>query len=210
MRKILRDPMSGFTHFIGFGLAIWALVMLLLRQNNTAISYTSLSIFGAGMILLYLFSTLYHWLPLREKGVRIFRKIDHIMIFVFIAATYTPICLLTLHGAWGWSLFGVCWGLVVAGIFLKIFWLAAPRWLYTGIYLAMGWIVIVAIRPVLRNLPSGGLYLLVLGGLFYSVGAVIYALKKPNFRYLSFHDIWHIFVMLGSFSHFYMIYYFVY
>ncbi len=210
MKKIFRDPMSGLTHFVGFGLAIWALVMMLVRPYNTAISYTSLSIFGAGMILLYLFSTLYHWLPLREKGVRVFRKIDHIMIFVFIAATYTPICLLTLKGAWGWSLFGVCWGLVVAGVFLKLFWLSAPRWLYTGIYLAMGWIVVVAIGPVLESMPTGGVYLLVLGGLFYSLGAFIYASKRPNFRLFGFHEIWHIFVMLGSFSHFYMIYYFVY
>ncbi len=166
MKKILRDPMSGLTHFVGFGLAIWALVMMLLRPYNSAISYTSLSIFGAGMILLYLFSTLYHWLPLREKGVRVFRKIDHIMIFVFIAATYTPICLLTLRGAWGWSLFGVCWGLVVAGVFLKIFWLSAPRWLYTGIYLGMGWIVVLVSRPILHNMPTGGLYLLALEACF--------------------------------------------
>ncbi len=210
MKKILRDPISGFTHFVGFGLSVWALVMMLLRPYNTAMSYTSLSIFGAGMILLYLFSTLYHWLPLREKGVRVFRKIDHIMIFVFIAATYTPICLLTLRGAWGWSLFGVCWGIVLGGVVLKIFWLTAPRWLYTGIYLAMGWIVVIVSRPIVVNMPSGGLYLLALGGLFYSLGAVIYATKKPSFRFFNFHDIWHIFVMLGSFSHFYMIYCFVY
>ncbi len=210
MRRFLRDPLSGFTHFVGFGLAIWALVMLLIRPHNTAMSYTSLSIFGSGMILLYLFSTLYHWLPLRERGVRIFRKIDHIMIFVFIAASYTPICLLSLQGGWGWTIFGICWGLVVFGVFLKIFWLSAPRWLYTGIYLAMGWIVVIAIKKVIANIPPKGLILLLLGGIFYSLGAVIYALKKPNFKIFGFHEIWHIFVMLGSFSHFYMIYYFVY
>jgi len=210
MKIILRDPVSGLTHFIGFGLAIWGLVMLLIRSNNSSIHYITFAIFGTGMILLYFFSTLYHWLPLSPKGIKNLRKVDHIMIFVFIAATYTPICLIGLSGVWGWSIFGVCWGIVVGGIFLKLVWLNAPRWLYTSIYLMMGWLVLVPIKQIAKSMPSGAMYLLAVGGLFYSFGAVIYALKKPSFKYFGFHEIWHIFVMLGTFSHFFLIYKFVY
>ena len=119
--------MNGFTHFIGVLLAITGLVMLLTRNSLpfTARHAVSFSIFGSAMILLYLFSTLYHWLNLKESTLEVLRKIDHIMIFVFIAATYTPVCLVTLGGGWGWSMFGSVWGLTLAGFVLKIFWLKA-------------------------------------------------------------------------------------
>jgi hemolysin III len=133
------------------------------------------------------------------------------MIFVLIAATYTPICLIPLRGAWGWSLFGSIWGLSTLGIFMKFFWLQAPRWFSTTIYLLMGWLVIVGIWPLIKAIHAGGFLWILIGGLFYTSGAVIYALKKPDPwpNIFGFHEIFHIFVMLGSFSHFWVMYRYV-
>jgi len=206
----LRDPISGLTHFIGIILSVIGLVFLLtgLQAPVSARYAVSFSIFGVAMILLYTFSTLYHWLPISGKKLEIFRKTDHIMIFIFIAATYTPVCLITLRGAWGRSIFGVVWGVALAGFFLKLFWLNAPRYLYTAVYLLMGWIAIVGIWPLSQRMNPQGLFWLSMGGLFYTVGAIIYALKKPDPwpDVFGFHEIFHIFIMLGSFSHFWMIY----
>ena len=141
----VKDPISGLTHCIGACLAIVGLVLLVCKASlaGTAWHIVSFSIFGAGMIFLYTASTLYHWLPLSDKGTLLFRKIDHMMIFVLIAATYTPVCLIPLRGGWGWSIFGLIWGLAIAGIFIKFFWIKAPRWLSTSIYIGMGWMAIV-------------------------------------------------------------------
>ncbi len=213
MRLKLREPMSGLTHFVGIIFAIVGLVILLTRQTNplTVAYLISFSIFGGAMILLYTFSTLYHWLPLSEKGLRVLRKIDHIMIFVFIAATYTPVCLLVLPGPWGYSILASVWGLTLLGLFSKIFWIEAPRYLYTGTYLLMGWIIVIGIWPLLQVMDSGGLFWMSLGGLFYTIGAVIYAFKKPDPwpRVVGFHEIFHGFVLLGSFSHFWLMYQYV-
>lgn len=213
MKIKLREPMNGFTHFIGVLLSIAGLVLILTRSAMpfTARHAVSFSIFGSAMILLYLFSTLYHWLNLKQSTLEVLRKIDHIMIFVFIAATYTPICLVTLGGGWGWSMFGSVWGVTVAGFVLKIFWLNAPRWLYTAIYLMMGWIIIIGIWPLVQSLAFGGIMWLIAGGVFYSIGAVIYGLKKPDPwpGILGFHEIFHLFVLAGSFSHFWLMYLYV-
>ena len=206
----LREPLNGLTHFIGIFLAVIGLTLLLRRNALTIYHLVSFSIFGGAMILLYTGSTLYHWLPLSGKKLEIFRKIDHIMIFVFIAATYSPVCLVTLRGSWGWSIFGSVWGLAVGGFFLKIFWLKAPRWLSTLIYLFMGWLIIVGLWPLSKLMSTAGLLWMLAGGIFYSIGAVIYILKKPNLtKYIGFHEIFHILIMLGSFSHFWLIYRYV-
>lgn len=205
--------MSGLTHCIGALLAIAALIVLLTRSSLslTVWHYVGFSIFGGSMFLLYLASTLYHWLPLQDRLREILRKIDHIMIFVFIAATYTPICLVTLRGGWGWSLFGVVWGLTIAGIFLKSFKMNAPRFISTLIYLMMGWIIIIGIFPLSHSLRFHGIKWMGIGGLFYTLGAVIYAIKKPNLvpGLFGFHEVFHVMVMAGTFSHFWMIYRFV-
>lgn len=210
MIKHLREPMNGLTHFIPAMLSVVGIVILLAKAVELSDPYriVSYSIFGAGLFALYLMSTLYHWLPLSFEKVRLLRRLDHMMIFVLIAATYTPICLIPLRGGWGWSLFGTVWGLAVVGIFLKIFWINAPRWLSTGIYLGMGWIALVALWPMINNMSLQALLLLLAGGIFYSLGAVIYALKKPVLvpNILGFHEIFHIFVALGSFMHFLLIY----
>ena len=208
-----RDPVSGLTHMIAALLAVLATALLILRSVSPAMPWhiVTFSIFGGGMILLYTASTLYHWLPVSEAGVRLLRRVDHSMIFFYIAATYTPICLIPLRGPWGWSLFGVIWGVALAGIVMKIFWLHAPRWLSTAIYLAMGWMVLVGVYPLVMNLSVGALAWLAGGGLVYSVGAVVYAVKWPDpwpGRF-GFHEIFHLFVIGGSFCHFVVMYWFI-
>jgi len=182
MVKRFRDPISGFTHFIGILFSIVGLIALLTRASGSETIYhiISFSIFGGAMILLYTVSTLYHWLPLSEKNLVLFRKIDHIMIFVFIAASNTPICLISIRGVWGWSIFTGVWAFTLGGFFLKIFWLDAPRYLYTSIYLLMGWMIVIALYPLTKVMQTQGIVLLGLGGIFYSIGAVIYAMKKPD------------------------------
>lgn len=164
-----------------------------------------------GLILLYTFSSLYHLLNVSEKATRVLRKFDHIMIYILIASTYTPICLGPLRGGWGWSIFGIVWGLAIIGTVLTATWINAPRWLTTGIYLAMGWTVIIAIYPMISIFNSLGalssLLWLLAGGIFYTIGAVIYGLKWPPLKnkYFGFHEIFHIFVMLGSFCQYWFI-----
>jgi len=213
MVRKLKDPVSGLTHCIGTVLAIVGLILLIYGSTHPIKPWhiVTFSIFGAGLILLYTSSTLYHWLPFSEKGVRCLRKIDHIMIFILIAATYTPICLIPLRGAWGWSLFGSIWGLATLGIFLKIFWLNAPRWFYTMVYILMGWLAIVGIWPIIHVLQPGGIVWLLIGGIFYTMGGLIYAVKKPDPwpDFIGFHEIFHVFVMMGSFSHFWLMYKYV-
>nr|WP_279593599.1 hemolysin III family protein [Pseudodesulfovibrio sp. S3-i] len=209
----LRDPVSGLTHCIAAVLAVFGTVMLILRSVGPAMPWhiVAFSIFGGGMILLFTASTLYHWLPVSEEWIRILRRVDHSMIFFYIAATYTPICLISLRGPWGWSLFGVVWGLALSGIVMKVFWMTAPRWLSTGIYLAMGWLVMIGIYPLYLALPGAALSWLVAGGLAYTVGAVVYALKWPDpFPHrLGFHEIFHLFVIGGSACHFVVMYCYV-
>jgi len=209
----LRDPVSGLTHCIAAILAVVGLVLLICESCNPVKPWhlVTFSVFCAGLILLYTTSTLYHWLPFDETGIRRLRRLDHMMIFILIAATYTPICLIPLRGGWGWSLFGSVWALAILGIFMKMFWLNAPRWFSTVVYILTGWIVIVGAWPLIRALHIGGFLWILAGGLFYTAGAVIYALKRPNPwpRIFGFHEIFHIFVMLGSLSHFWVMYRYV-
>lgn len=213
--KNIKDPVSGFTHLVGAVASIAGLVVLIvmaaLNSNEKGWDIVSFSIFGTALILLYTFSSLYHLLNVGETATRVLRKFDHIMIYVLIAATYTPICLGPLRGGWGWSIFGVVWGLALVGIILTAVWIKAPRWLTTGIYLAMGWTVIIAIYPMITIFNDLGalssLWWLLAGGIFYTVGAVIYGLKWPPLKnkYFGFHEIFHIFVMLGSLCQYWFI-----
>jgi hemolysin III len=208
--KNLREPMNGFTHFIGILFAIVATILLIgLSLNPYKPSHLiSFSIFGFGMILLYTTSTLYHWLKLSEAGILKLRRADHIMIFIYIAATYTPVCIVALKGNLGWGLLIAVWLVALVGVVIKIFWMNAPRWLSTFIYILMGWLAVIVIYPLVSAIQIGALVWLSIGGVFYTIGAVIYALKKPD-PYpgiLGFHEIFHLFVLLGTFSHFWMIY----
>lgn len=202
--------MSGITHCLGAALSIVGLVLLLVRAGVPVKPWhlTAFSVFGVGMFGLYLASSLYHLIPYGLVRTRRLRKFDHIMIFMLIAASYTPICLVPLRGAWGWSLLGSVWGVALAGVFIKLFWLHAPRWLSTAIYIAMGWLSLVGVVPLVQNLSSGALLWLALGGLSYTVGGVIYALKHPDPwpPVFGFHEIFHCFVLVGTGCHFWVMY----
>ena len=208
--KNLREPMNGFTHFIGIILSIIGTFLLVSLSVNPYKPYhvISFSIFGFGMILLYTTSTLYHWLNLSDAGIMKLRKADHIMIFIYIAATYTPVCIIALRNSLGWVLLAAVWLVALVGIMIKIFYMNAPRWLSTFIYILMGWLAVIVIYPLFSALPTGAVIWLITGGLFYTIGAVIYGLKKPDPfpGILGFHEIFHLFVLLGSFSHFWMMY----
>ena len=214
----MREPVSGLTHLAGAVLSAAGLVALVraaVRGTGGGGTWPLVAflVFGVSLVLLYTASSLYHLLPLSTSGTLVLRRIDHMMIYVLIAGTYTPFCLISLRGrgAWGWGLFGAVWGLAVAGIILKAVWMRAPRWLSTGFYLGMGWLVVVAIGPLLRSVPAGGLEWLAVGGLLYTVGAVFYATKWPRLvpGVFGFHEVWHLFVLAGSFSHFWAVYRFL-
>lgn len=206
MQRRFRDPVSGLTHLVGAILSVGALVWLLwvaIRQGSVW-QIVSFTVFGVSLILLYTSSAIYHIVQASARVIQNLRRLDHTMIFVLIAGTYTPFCLGPLRGPWGFWLLGVIWGVGILGILFSIFWIDAPRWLTTGLYLAMGWAIVVAAVPLVRSLPGGALIWLAVGGLMYSLGAVIYATKRPNPLpgVFGFHEIWHLFVLAGSFSHF--------
>ncbi|MCQ1530031.1 PAQR family membrane homeostasis protein TrhA [Lutispora saccharofermentans] len=209
MRCKLREPVSGLTHLAGAVLSVVGTVFLIAFavSTGTPLNIASVSIFGASLILLYTASSLYHLLTVSKKAIGVLRRIDHMMIYVLIAGTYTPLCLIGLKGKLGLGLLIGVWSLAVLGIVLKLVWFNAPRWIYTSFYLIMGWLVIIAIIPLIKMIPSGGIWLLVAGGVFYTIGAVIYGAKWP-FRknnIFGFHEIFHIFVMLGSLFHYFFV-----
>lgn len=206
----LKDPASGLSHLAGAIMSVIGLVVLLRAgiANDDPWQIVSFAIFGGSLILLYSASATYHLLSVPPRVEVVLRKLDHIMIFVLIAGTYTPVCLGPLRGTMGYAILIIIWALAIAGVFFKIFRLDAPRWLYTGIYLVMGWLIVLATVPLARAVGLDRLFWLVIGGVFYSIGAVIYGLKKPDpfpGRF-GFHEIFHIFILLGSLSHFRFIY----
>lgn len=198
MKLNFRDPISGLTHFIGALLAVAGTVLFIVETTTPfkPWHFSSLLTFGIGLILLYTASTLYHWLPLSENGIRQLKRIDHIMIFVLIASSYTPICLIAMRDNWGWPLFIAVWSIAFVGIFLKIFWLNAPRWFSTILYLAMGWTVVIAIYPLYMSVPGKALLWIAMGGCFIRLGGLSMVLKSRipgpmclvSMRYLYFCD----------------------
>ncbi len=205
----LRDPFSGLSHLAGAILSVVALVALVYKSvlQDDISHVVAFSIFGASLVLLYTTSALYHLLPLSEKGVFFLRRIDHMMIFVLIAGTYTPVCLIALRGIWGYSFLIGVWVLAMAGILIKIFWMDAPRWFSTLLYVFMGWLIVFAFWPLLQAVSLGGIAWLALGGLFYTIGAIFYGTKwPPNIipGWFGFHEIFHVFILAGSFSHFWL------
>ena len=200
------ERLNSITHLVGTTLALAGLVVLVVvaaRQGDPW-KIVSFSLYGATLFLLYGASTLYH--SLRGRAKTIFRRLDHLAIYLLIAGTYTPFMLVTLRGGWGWSLFGVVWGLALVGMALEFLPRRRARVLSVAIYFLMGWLVLVALGPLWRALPFMGLVWLVAGGLFYTVGAVFYGLDE-KLRHA--HGIWHIFVLAGSASHYFAILYYV-
>ena len=211
----LKDPGSAITHFIGMLMAIFAAGPLLIKaaREPDHIYLISLSIYALSLILLYAASTTYHTFDLSERANTILKKIDHMMIFVLIAGSYTPICLITLKGRTGTILLALVWGIAIVGIILKAFWVFCPKWVSSVLYIGMGWTCVLAFTQILNALSPAAFGWLLAGGIIYTIGGVIYALKLPIFnnRHKNFgsHEIFHLFVMGGSMCHFIVMYAFV-
>jgi hemolysin III len=208
-KRRLREPVNGLTHLAAGLLAFVGLVVLMATAASAARidQLVAFGIFGVSLISLYVASALYHLLPLSPIGVARLRRLDHMTIFVLIAGTYTPFCLLTLDGGWRWGLLGLIWGLAVGGVLLKLLWMEAPRWLSVVLYLGMGWVAVIAVPALYRAVPAEGMAWVLAGGLTYSVGALIYGLKRPNPLpgVFGFHEVWHLFVVAGSACHFWAV-----
>ncbi|MCF8077622.1 MAG: hemolysin III family protein [Desulfotignum sp.] len=206
----MREPVNALSHMAGSLASIAGLTLMVVVAAVKADAWhvVSFAIFGTTLVFMYTASFLYHGLQLSAKTLAIFRRIDHIMIFMVIAGSYTPLCLVPLRGPWGWSLFGIIWGFAAVGIALKLFWMNLPRWISTVIYLGMGWLCMVVVYPLVQILEPAPLLWLALGGLFYSLGAMVYIFKKPDPfpKVFGFHEIWHIFVLLGSACHFWLVF----
>ena len=197
---------NAISHGLGIALSIAGLVLMvtLAAMHSDAWAVTSTAIFGAALVLLYTTSTLYH--SFRDEQLkRLLRKFDHAAIFLLIAGTYTPFLLVSLRGPWGWSLFGVVWGLAAVGVTLKFWFAGRFRLLSTLIYIGMGWLVLAAFRPLMAALPRGGLVLLVAGGICYPGGAVFYLWKRLPYH----HAVWHLWVLAGSICHWAAVYLYV-
>jgi hemolysin III len=209
----IREPVNSMSHLIGAVLSLAGLILLIVKsvQAGTMVHLFAALIFGLSLILLYSSSSVYHWVISSTEVIRILRKIDHCMIYVLIAGTYTPICLITLKGKLGIGLLIAIWALTVLGIVLKLVWFDAPRWLYTGFYLLLGWLAVFFIYPISLALSGKGVFLLVLGGLLYSAGSLFYALKPKRLKLwkFGFHEIFHLFILAGSITHYFFIYKYV-
>jgi hemolysin III len=209
--KKFREPVSGFTHLFGAVVSLVGLVVLLYKQFTIG-KYTSFSIvaslvFGLSLIFLYTASSVYHLVVSREGVIKLLRKLDHSMIFVLIAGTYTPICLIALESYWRWGVFFSIWSLAIMGIIFKFLWIDCPSWLSTTLYVGMGWLAIIVYAPLSKVISGAGLLYLVLGGVLYTVGAVIYSIEKKGAkRTFGAHEIFHIFVLLGSLSHYWLVF----
>ena len=211
----VKDPGSAITHFIGMMMAIFASTPLLIKaaRQPDKIHMIALGIFITSMILLYAASTLYHTLDLSEKVNKLLKKIDHMMIFVLIAGTYTPICIIALPQPLGIRLLALVWGIALVGIVVKMFWVTCPKWFSSILYIGMGWTCVLAFTQILNSLPKAAFGWLLAGGIIYTIGGIIYALKLPIFnakhQYFGSHEIFHLFVMGGSICHFIVMYVFV-
>ena len=215
IKSHVKDPGSAITHFIGMLMAIFAAVPLLIKAAHEPgrIYIISIAVYAVSLILLYAASTTYHTFNRSEKINTVLKKIDHMMIFILIYGSYTPICLLVLKGKTGIILLSIVWGIAILGIVLKAFWVFCPKWVSSVLYIGMGWTCVLAFTQILNSMSPAAFGWLLAGGIIYTIGGVIYALKLPLFnnRHKNFgsHEIFHIFVMLGSACHFVVMYAFV-
>ncbi len=204
MFKKLREPVNSLTHWVGAILAVIGLIALLVVGWSTPAKLISLVVYGVSLVFLFSASATYHMVQVKDKALEIFRKIDHSAIYVLIAGTYTPFCVNALTGFWKWGMLTVIWSLAVIGIVVKIFYIRAPRWLNAGIYIVMGWLVLAVIGQIVANLSPWVLTWLIVGGVTYTLGAVVYMAKLFNFKpgVFGFHEVWHIFVLLAALFHY--------
>ena len=204
-------PWSAITHGAGAALAALGTAALLagtVLTNGGAWKLVSFAIYGLSMVGLYTASTLYHCINTTVQGRIALRKFDHASIYFLIAGSYTPVCLIALRGGWGWSIFGVIWALAIAGLIMSLTWINCPRTLTSSIYIAMGWLAVVALWPLWQALGPRGMAWLLAGGVLYTVGGVLYALKWPGRNNPRFgcHEVFHVFIVLGSIAHFLLFY----
>lgn len=214
MQITIREPGSAITHFIAMMMAMVASVPLLIKaagSNRTCLS--AMAVFMLSMVLLYGASTLYHSVNVSGKILKFFKKLDHMMIFVLIAGSYTPVCLIVLGGNLGYKLLALVWGIAIVGMVVKACWVTCPKWFSSIIYIAMGWVCVLVFGELLDTLPRAAFLWLLAGGIIYTIGGVIYALKLPIFNnkhaYFGSHEIFHLFVMGGSICHFIFMYLYV-
>lgn len=214
MNSYIREPINGLTHLAGAILSFAGLLAMVIKASLTTsspIAITAVAIFGISLMLLYSASATYHMVIAKDKVIAFLRKLDHSMIYVLIAGSYTPFCLITLNGVTGWVLFGIVTAVALSGILFKMIWFNCPRWLSTALYIAMGWIIVFASSPLSESLSFSGVLLLLLGGILYTIGGVIYAVKPKflEFQHMGFHEIFHIFIMMGSMAHFLCVFMYV-
>lgn len=210
MNKYIREPVNSLTHLAGAVLSVIAMILMLYKGVEKGIGpvgIVSLVAFGLSMIALYTTSGIYHLVIAKDKVLLRLKKLDHSMIFVLIAGSYTPILAFVAQGRERVIMLTVIWAVALSGVLFKVFWINAPRWLYTGIYLGMGWISVFILGKIYAAVGLGGILLLLAGGISYSIGAVIYGMKKPDIsRHFGFHELFHCFVLAGTFFHFLMVY----
>ena len=215
MNITIREPGSAITHFVALVLAVLASVPLLLKAGlgSGRLCLLAMGIFMTSMILLYAASSTYHAVVVPDKILKIFRKLDHMMIFVLIAGSYTPVCLIVLGGRQGYTLLALVWGIAIAGMAVKAVWITCPKWFSSIIYIAMGWVCLGVFGTLWDTLPKAAFLWLLAGGIIYTVGGVVYAMKLSLFnqkhRYFGSHEIFHLFVMAGSICHFIFMYRYV-
>ena len=215
MQITIREPGSAITHFIGMMMAIVAAAPLLVKAALDAdmTALVAMTVFIGSMVALYGASAVYHSVTVKENILKVFRKLDHMMIFVLIAGSYTPVCLVVLGGRMGYTLLAVVWGIAVVGMVVKACWITCPKWFSSLVYIAMGWVCLAVFGTLWNTLPHSAFLWLLAGGIVYTAGGVIYALKLPIFnarhKYFGSHEIFHLFVMGGSICHFVFMYLYV-
>lgn len=204
MLKKFREPINSITHWIGAILAAAGLVALLITGWGLPAKVISLMIYGASLIFLFSASATYHMVQVKDKALEMFRKVDHAAIYCLIAGTYTPFCINAFTGFWKWGMLSIIWALAISGIIVKVFFIRSPRWLNASIYVIMGWLCVGASGQLLSALPAWVLTWLIIGGVTYTLGAVVYSSKLFNFKpgIFGFHEVWHIFVLLAAAAHY--------
>jgi hemolysin III len=204
MFKKIREPVNGLTHLGGAIAAVFGMIALIVISRVQPVKIVSVLVYSFSLIAMFCASAIYHMANVKPFFLQTLRKIDHSAIFLLIAGTYTPFCLLAFTGFWHWGLFALIWVIAVIGVFVSIFYIKSPRWLHTGIYVVMGWLCVMAAPQMTAVLPVASMVWLFLGGVIYTLGAVVYATKILDFvpGKFGFHEIWHIFVLLGALAHF--------
>ncbi len=204
MSSKLREPFNGLSHLGGAIAAFLGEIVLLIIGWNEPAKLVSVIIYGLSLMAMFAASATYHLATVKPDTLVVLRKFDHAAIFLLIAGTYTPFCLIAFTGFWRWGLLAIIWILAAIGILVKVFYIKSPRWLHTGTYVVMGWLCLMAAPQMPAVLPTSAIVWLILGGVIYTLGAIVYATKIFNFvpGKFGFHEVWHIFVILGAAAHF--------